>query len=233
MEPRIDHKKVSPGAIKAMFGLASYVHQSGLETALLDLVNLRVSQINGCAYCIDMHAKDLRAAGEPEERIYELDAWRETPFYSERERAALAWAEAVTLVTDGHVPDGVFQQARSHFNEQELVNLTLAVVAINGWNRLNIAFRTVSGQLQARAIREFSGTGCSLKRTEGASGRQCLNGLGLLRHHTIVSGRCAKRGSVLELKIPRILRIFRGRPDLLPIGEVGGGLDQMGLSVVG
>ena len=145
MEPRIDHTRVSPGAIKAMLGVESYLHQSGLETALLNLVRLRVSQINGCAYCLDMHAKDLRAAGESEQRIYELDAWRETPFYSEKERAALAWAEAVTLISDGHVPDAVFEQARSQFTEEELVNLTLAVVGINGWNRLNIAFRTVPG----------------------------------------------------------------------------------------
>jgi AhpD family alkylhydroperoxidase len=130
MEPRIDHKRVSPGEIKAMLGLESYLRQCGLGTTLLDLVRLRVSQINGCAYCLDMHAKDLRAAGESEHRIYELDAWRDTPFYSEKERAALAWAEAVTLVSDGHVPDSVLEQARSQFTEEELVNLTLAVVAI-------------------------------------------------------------------------------------------------------
>jgi AhpD family alkylhydroperoxidase len=145
MKPRVDHKKVSPGALRAMFGLESYLHQSGLETKLLNLVRLRVSQINGCAYCIDMHAKDLRAAGEPEQRVYELDAWRETPFYDEREQAALAWAEAVTLVGEGHVPDEVYRQASGQFSDEELVNLTLAVVAINGWNRLNIAFRTVPG----------------------------------------------------------------------------------------
>jgi AhpD family alkylhydroperoxidase len=112
---------------------------------LLNLVRLRVSQINGCAYCIDMHSKDLRAAGETEQRLYELDAWRETPFYTEREQAALAWAEAITQITDGHVPDAVFDQARDQFSDQELADLTLAVVAINGWNRLNIAFRTVPG----------------------------------------------------------------------------------------
>lgn len=145
MEPRIDQKRVSPGAFKAMFGLESYLHQSKLDSALLNLVRLRVSQINGCAYCIDMHAKDLRAAGETEQRVYALDAWRETPFYSERERAALAWAEAVTSITDGHADDDVFSQARDEFTEEELVDLTLAVVAINGWNRLNIAFRTVPG----------------------------------------------------------------------------------------
>ena len=148
MKPRIDHKKVSPNAIKAMLGLEQYLHHSRLEARLLDLVRMRVSQLNGCAYCLDMHSKDLRAAGETEQRLYELDAWKETPFYSEKERAALAWAEAVTLVTDGHVPDDIFESARSQFNEQELVDLTLAVVAINGWNRINIAFRTVPGTYQ-------------------------------------------------------------------------------------
>ncbi len=112
-------------------------------------------KINGCAFCIDMHAKDLRAAGEPEQRLYELDAWRETPFYNEREQAALAWAEAVTLVTDGHVPDSVYEQARRQFSEQELVNLTLAVVAINGWNRLNIAFRIVPGSYQPGQVEKM------------------------------------------------------------------------------
>jgi AhpD family alkylhydroperoxidase len=148
MHPRIDHRKASPGAMKAMFGLERYVHESGLPAGLVDLVKLRVSQINGCAYCIDMHTKDLRAAGETEQRLYLLDAWREAPFYSEPERAALAWAEAVTLVTEGHVPDEVYQNARNQFNEDELVNLTMAVVAINGWNRLSIAFRSVPGSYQ-------------------------------------------------------------------------------------
>jgi AhpD family alkylhydroperoxidase len=152
MKPRIDHKKVSPSAIKAMLGLERYLHQSGLDARLLDLVRMRVSQLNGCAYCLDMHAKDLRAAGETEQRLYALDAWKETPFYSEKERAALAWAEAVTLISDGHVPDGVFESARGQFNEQELVDLTLAVVAINGWNRLNIAFRTIPGTYQPGAL---------------------------------------------------------------------------------
>ena len=109
------------------------------------LIRLRASQLNGCAYCMDMHSKDLRAAGESEQRLYELDAWRETPFYSERERAALAWAESVTLLNNGHVPDEVYEQARSQFSEKELVDLTLAIIAINGWNRLNVAFRTEPG----------------------------------------------------------------------------------------
>ncbi len=148
MQPRIDHRKASPGAMQAMFGLEHYVHQCGLPENLLHLVKLRVSQINGCAYCIDMHSKDLRAAGETEQRLYLLDAWREAPFYSERERAALAWAEAVTLVTEGHVPDEVYELARRQFSEEELINLTLAVVTINGWNRLSIAFRSVPGAYQ-------------------------------------------------------------------------------------
>jgi AhpD family alkylhydroperoxidase len=148
MKPRIDQKRVSPGALKAMLGLEGFVNRSGLEKKLLDLVRFRVSQMNGCAYCLDMHAKELRAAGEPEQRLYALDAWRETPFFDERERAALAWAEAVTRIGEGHVPDGVFRQAREQFTEEDLVNLTLAVVAINGWNRLNIAFRTVPGAYQ-------------------------------------------------------------------------------------
>ncbi len=148
MEPRIDHRKVSPGAMQAMLGLEEYVHQCGLPENLLHLIKMRVSQINGCAYCLDMHSKDLRAAGETEQRLYLLDAWREAPFYTERERAALAWAEAVTRVTEGNVPDEVYEQARSQFSEQELVDLTVAIVAINGWNRLNVAFRRVAGTYQ-------------------------------------------------------------------------------------
>jgi AhpD family alkylhydroperoxidase len=155
MNPRIDQTKVSPGAMKAMLGLEGYLHRCGLEKGLLNLVRMRVSQINGCAYCIDMHAKDLRAGGEPEHRIYELDAWRETPFYNEREQAALAWAEAVTLVTEGHVPEEIYAQARGQFSEKELADLTLAVVAINGWNRLNIAFRTVPGSYKAGEVEKW------------------------------------------------------------------------------
>lgn len=151
MQPRIDVTSVSPGALKAMLGLSNYVHQSGLDHKLLYLIDLRVSQINGCAYCIDMHWKDLRAAGENEQRLYGLDAWRESPYYTERERAALAWAEAVTLVADTHVPDEVFEEARRHFTEEELVNLTLGVVAINGWNRLSISYRTTPGTYQPPA----------------------------------------------------------------------------------
>src|SRR6478752_2103019 len=126
MQPRIKYEKVAPDGVKAMFGLESYVRHCDLEPALLDLVKLRASQINGCAYCIDMHTKDARARGESEQRLYELSAWSETPFYSERERAALEWTEAVTLVADSHVPDAVYERVRQQFTEQELVNLTLA-----------------------------------------------------------------------------------------------------------
>jgi len=128
-----------------MLGLETYLHRCGLDLKLLDLIKLRVSQINGCAFCLDMHWKDLRAAGEGEQRLYGLDAWRESPYYSDKERAALAWAEAITLVTEGHVPDEVFEEAHRHFNDEELSNLTLGVVAINGWNRISIAFRTEPG----------------------------------------------------------------------------------------
>jgi AhpD family alkylhydroperoxidase len=151
MSPRIDHRKADPTALRAMFALQRVVDDSGLEPGLLGLVELRASQINGCAYCLDMHSKDARARGETEQRIYLLDAWREAPFYTPRERAALAWTEAVTRVADGHVPDDVYAQARGCFDEAELVKLTLAVVAINGWNRLSIAFRAVPGEYKAGA----------------------------------------------------------------------------------
>ena len=148
MKQRLNYFEVDPKLMHAMFALGAPVAQSGLETSLIDLINFRVSQLNGCAYCLDMHSKDLRAAGETEQRLYLLEAWRESPFYSERERAALAWAEAVTLLTNKDVPDDVYEQARSQFNEHELAMLTLAVVAINSWNRLNIAFRTTPGGYQ-------------------------------------------------------------------------------------
>ena len=145
MEQRLDYLATTPNVVKAMLGLHKPLSQSGLEKGLLDLVYFRVSQINGCAYCLDMHSKDLRADGETEQRLYVLEAWRESPFYSDRERAALAWAEAVTTLKDKDVPDNVYEQARKQFSEAELVNLTLAIVTINGWNRLNIAFRTTPG----------------------------------------------------------------------------------------
>jgi AhpD family alkylhydroperoxidase len=145
MKSRIDYTRVSPKAVQALFGLQAQVNASGLEPALLHLVEMRASQINGCAYCLDMHSKDARVAGETEQRLYLLDAWREAPFYTERERAALAWTEAVTRVTDGHVPDAVYADVSDHFTEEELVSLTLAVIAINGWNRASIAFRVEAG----------------------------------------------------------------------------------------
>ena len=148
MEARIDYLKVGRGIYEAMLGLEKYLHPCGLEEKLLDLIKLRVSQINGCAYCIDMHWKDLRALGETEQRLYGLDAWQESPYYTDRERAALAWAEAVTNIKDGHVPDSVYEETRRHFSEQEVADLTLAVVAINGWNRVSIAFRVVPGTYQ-------------------------------------------------------------------------------------
>ncbi len=150
MQARMDLKKASPEGAKAMSELHAFLRRCGLEHSLLELVKLRASQINGCAHCIDMHTKELRADGESEQRLYLLDAWEESPFYSERERAALAWTEAVTLVTQGHVPDAVYARARAQFSEQELANLTLAVVAINGANRVNIAFRTVPGSHQVK-----------------------------------------------------------------------------------
>ena len=154
MKPRIEYLRDAPGAIEAMNGLERYLTNSGLGLSLLELVKLRASQINGCAYCIDRHTKDARAHGEREQRLYALNAWRETPFYSERERAALAWTEAVTLVADGHVPDEVYESVRQQFTEQELVDLTVAVVAINGWNRFAISFRTVPGTYQPPTVQQ-------------------------------------------------------------------------------
>jgi AhpD family alkylhydroperoxidase len=145
LEPRIDVKAVAPEAKRAISALDAYVARSGLEPALLELVRLRASQINGCAYCVDMHSKDARARGETEQRLYGLSVWRETPYYTNRERAALAWTEAVTLVHDGHVPDDVYSEARAEFGEEELIALTVAVIAINAWNRLAISVRTVPG----------------------------------------------------------------------------------------
>jgi AhpD family alkylhydroperoxidase len=148
MEPRISFSKVSPRGLQAMLDLSNHLRNSGLEESLLNLICLRASQINGCAYCIDMHWKDLRAAGEGERRLYGLDAWEESPYYSDRERAALAWTEAVTNVRDGHVPDEVYERVRQSFPEKDLANLTLAITLINSWNRINIALRTVPGAYQ-------------------------------------------------------------------------------------
>src|SRR6478735_10814440 len=141
MHQRIDAMKVAPGAYKAMAGLQAYVDQSGLEKSLVELVKIRTSQINGCAFCLVMHTNDARKQGETDDRMHLLNAWREAPVFSERERAALAWAEAITLVAEGHVPDDVYDEARKHFSEKELVDLTLAIVTINGWNRISIATR--------------------------------------------------------------------------------------------
>ena len=148
METRIDIAKISPAVYQAMLGLENQVRQSGLEQSLLELVRMRTSQINGCAYCLDMHSKDARANGETEQRLYLLNAWRETSFFTDRERAALEWTESITLVSRDQVPDAVYHGARRQFTEEELVNLTLAIVAINGWNRLAIGFRAVPGTYQ-------------------------------------------------------------------------------------
>lgn len=145
MEARLNLAEVSPQAVKAMRELEKYVANSGLERSLYELVKTRASQINGCAYCIDMHTKDARRAGETEQRLYALSAWRETPFFSERERAALAWTESLTLISENDVPDDLYETVSKYFTEQERVALTMAIVAINGWNRLAISFRTVPG----------------------------------------------------------------------------------------
>jgi len=141
MHQRFDYKRAAPEVFQAVAQLEAAVRKTGLEHSLLELVKMRASQINGCAYCIDMHSKDALAAGEAAQRLFLLDAWREAPLYSERERAALAWTEAVTLISDDHASDEAYEQARAVFGEKELANLTLAIISINGWNRLSIAFR--------------------------------------------------------------------------------------------
>jgi len=151
MKPRIAYARVAPGVYDAMDPLDQYLAGCGLEPVLLHLVRLRASQLNGCAYCIDMHWKDLRAAGESEQRLYALDAWRESPFYSDRERAALAWTEAVTRIAEGHASDAVFEEARARFSEREIADLTLAIATINAWNRLSIAARLTPGAYQPAA----------------------------------------------------------------------------------
>ncbi|MGH2506475.1 MAG: carboxymuconolactone decarboxylase family protein [Ktedonobacteraceae bacterium] len=145
MEARLNYAKVTPGLMKAMHGLETYLAGCGLEPTLKELVKLRTSQINGCAYCVDMHSQDARALGETEQRLYALPVWQETPFFTERERAALLWTEKVTLIAVDHVPDEVYEQVRQHFSEEELANLTLAIATINAWNRLAISFRSVPG----------------------------------------------------------------------------------------
>jgi len=148
MTPRLDYHQASAGAYQAMIGMEQFVRTCGLEHSLLELVKTRASQLNGCAYCIDMHTKDARAAGETEQRLYALSAWRETPFFTERERAALEWTEALTLISQDDVPDELYEMVRGHFSEAEIVNLSLAIVTINGWNRLAISFRSVPGSYE-------------------------------------------------------------------------------------
>lgn len=149
MQTRLDAQKVSPAAYQAMLGLEMFVRkQSKLEPALVQLVKMRASQINRCAYCIDMHSKDARAEGETEQRLYALSAWEETPFFTDRERAALALTEAITSISEGHVPEAVYEKAKKSFSDEELVNLAFAIIAINGWNRLAITFRFVPGEYQ-------------------------------------------------------------------------------------
>jgi AhpD family alkylhydroperoxidase len=153
MEARFNFMKAAPGACGAMLGLERYLRECGLEQRLLYLITLRASQVNGCAFCLDMHWKILRVSGETEQRMYSLDGWRECPYYTERERAALAWTEAVTLVATDHVPDAVYAEVRAQFSEKEICDLTLAVVTINAWNRLMIAARTVPGTYQAESAK--------------------------------------------------------------------------------
>jgi AhpD family alkylhydroperoxidase len=151
MNARLDYRQIRPEPLQAMLSLEKYIRSCGLDAAFLHLLKLRASQINGCAYCIDMHWLDARAAGESERRLYALDAWRESPFYTDRERAALGWIEALTLVADTHVPDEAFEEARKHFSEKEVVDLTYVAVAINGWNRIAIAMRAQPGHYRPGA----------------------------------------------------------------------------------
>jgi AhpD family alkylhydroperoxidase len=148
MTPRLNTPEIAADGYKALVALEGYVRRSGLEKTLLELVKVRASQINGCAYCLDMHTKDARAAGETEQRLYCLSAWRECPFYTDRERAALEWTEAVTLISKGDVSDAVYDRVRGHFSDKELADLNFAVIAINAWNRLAIPFRAPVGTYQ-------------------------------------------------------------------------------------
>ncbi len=154
MKQRIDYAKAAPKAVAAMRALQAYVDATSLDHRLVELLKTRASQINGCAYCVDLHTRTLRKAGESEARLYALPVWQESPFFSARERAALAWCEAVTKVADGHVPDDVFAEASAHFSEAELVELTLAIVAINGWNRIAVSFRQQAAMPAAAAAAE-------------------------------------------------------------------------------
>ncbi|HEV7644665.1 MAG TPA: carboxymuconolactone decarboxylase family protein [Pyrinomonadaceae bacterium] len=157
MEQRINYFENGKDAINALYGLGKYLAKSSVDKPLLNLLSFRVSQINGCAFCLDMHSKDLRAEGETEQRLYMLSAWRESPVYTARERAALAWAEEVTLLPNKEVSDKVYQKAREQFSETELIDLTMAVNTINNWNRLNIAFRTPAGNYQPGMFAKAAG----------------------------------------------------------------------------
>jgi AhpD family alkylhydroperoxidase len=148
LQARLDYQHASPEAAKAMFQLEHVVRNSGLDPQLLELIRIRASQMNGCAYCIDMHTKDARRRGETEQRIYALSAWAEAPFYTEKERAVLAWTEALTNIQQGHAPDEVYEEVARHFAERELMNLTLAITTINAWNRIALGFRIVPGSYQ-------------------------------------------------------------------------------------
>jgi AhpD family alkylhydroperoxidase len=150
MKARMDYAEVAPGAMAAMHGLERYLATCGLEPSLRELVRLRASQINGCAYCVDMHSLDARAGGETEQRLYALPVWHETPFFTDRERAALLWTEKLTLLAVDHVPDEVFAEVRRYFSDEELANLTLLVATINAWNRFGVSFRDVPGNYQPR-----------------------------------------------------------------------------------
>ncbi|HEV2701657.1 MAG TPA: carboxymuconolactone decarboxylase family protein [Steroidobacteraceae bacterium] len=164
MKPRINYLAADPRVAQLLLAIEGYLQGSTLGSRLLQLVKMRASQINGCAYCLDMHSKDARADGESEQRLYMLDGWRETPLFDERERAALEWTEAVTRVAESHVPDQVYEAVRVHFSDQELVDLTLAIGNINTWNRLNVAFRTIAGDYRPGMYNAL------LKRAEAAPG---------------------------------------------------------------
>lgn len=152
MTPRLDFRKFNPEPLQTMLAMEKYIAGCGLDHKLLHMLKLRASQINGCAYCIDMHSIDARAVGETEQRLYALNAWRETPFFDERERAALAWVEAVTLVSQTHVPDSVYEETRKHFSEQEILDLTYMTATINAWNRLAISMRAVPGHYRPAKV---------------------------------------------------------------------------------
>jgi len=156
MEPRLNYQTADPEAIKGMYQLEHYVKTSGLDQKLVHLLKVRASQLNGCAFCLDMHTKDARALGETEQRLYTLDAWRETPFFTDQERAALAWTEALTNIQQGHAPDDVYEELKRHFPEKDIVSLTLAITTINAWNRISIGFRVPAGSYQPRQVRNFA-----------------------------------------------------------------------------